>query len=190
MPMLISFLLPGTTTALSPIAMPRRPSPPLRAGTSCGVRMSSPLTCALAAAGSSAGGTMLTWVSCIMDPLLPTCIGWVVGSPPCIPSQPSTGFGWPDLCRRPYGSGQALPVSSRLQPRGFRSSPCEEQVRLAGLRHAAAAGTAQPAEVAASTAERPPPLLYSNTKDKKSKERKMRFLRKRKRKKICFITNI
>lgn len=185
--MLISFLLPGTTTALSPIAMLRRPLLPLRAGTSCDVRMSSPLICALVAAGSSAGGTMLTWVSCTLDPFLPTCIRWVVGSPaspfpPCILSQPSTDL----RC----GSGQALPISFRLQPRGFRSSPCEEQVRLAGLRHAAAAGTAQPAEVAASMAERPPLLLYSNTKDKKSVERKMRFLRKRKRKKICFITSI
>lgn len=48
---------------LSPTAMPRKPLPPLRVGTSCGAQTSSPLTCALAAAGSSAGGTMLTWVS-------------------------------------------------------------------------------------------------------------------------------
>lgn len=55
--------------ALSPTAMLRKPLLPLKVDTSCGAQMSSPLTCALVAAGSSAGGTMLTWVSCATSKL-------------------------------------------------------------------------------------------------------------------------
>lgn len=58
-----SALPPGTTTALSPTATPRRPSPPSRAATSCGARTSSPSTCASGGAASSVGGTTRTWVS-------------------------------------------------------------------------------------------------------------------------------
>ena len=234
------FLTPETTTALSPTAMPRKPLPPLRAGTSCGARTSSPSICALAAAGSSAGGTTPTWVSCAAprlgergqsgsallavpfrgvsqawlgratsrDSPAPRA-GWAGAPRPSSAvmearSTPPSAQLWAwSLAREArwervaagwerVAAGmatQALPMSSRLKPGGFRPSPCQEQVRLPGLRHAAAAGAAQPAEVAAGEAERPPPLLYSNTKDKKCMEREMGFLRKRKRKKRNLFYN-
>lgn len=137
---------------------------------------------------------------------------WILSFPALHPSpcQPSSGFGgrwakrggeeqeellrWcPKPCQHPRGSGWVLPVSCRLKPGGFRPGPRQEQIRLPGLRHAAAAGTAQPPQVAAGTAERPPPafvLKKKNKRQKKWREKEMRFLRKRKRKKICFIINI
>lgn len=65
--------------ALSPTAMLRKPLLPLKAGTSCGARTSSPLTCASVAVGSSAGGTMLIWVSRVA----PELGGWHPGSSLC-----------------------------------------------------------------------------------------------------------
>lgn len=107
---------PGTTMALSPTAMPRRPLPLLRVGTSCGARMSSPSTCASVAAGSSAGGTMPTWVSRGS----PQVAGW--GDPGSSLLPRSTGV--PILGVSQAWLGRAMSRDSPALRGGWMGAPC------------------------------------------------------------------
>lgn len=70
---------------------------------------------------------MLTWVSCTMDPFLPTCIGWVVGSPPASPPSPAPVLVGQTCAGVPVAQGRLSPCLPDSNREDFDPAPVKSK---------------------------------------------------------------